>query len=183
MLRAGIEQISRRGRLHDPAQPARKGCRCGIASIAGQRRRTIFLWLRWMDAALCLSDLDALEMHARTERWTLDEVALSGKLVSEIVRWLYRENRLFLGTLSVLGRMVGPASMRIPVLAIVNTADEVAPLASVVPFIDRMPIRDTKIIEYPGEIGVGLQHLSILAGRQAYARVWPEIITWLKARS
>ena len=68
-------------------------------------------------------------------------------------------------------------------LAIVNTADEVAPLASVVPFIDQMPIKDTKIIEYPGEIGVGLQHLSILAGRHTYARVWPEIITWLKARS
>jgi len=44
-----------------------------------------FLWSRWMDAAFSLSDLDALEIHARIERWTLDEVALSGKLVSDIV--------------------------------------------------------------------------------------------------
>jgi polyhydroxyalkanoate synthase len=136
-----------------------------------------FLWSRWMDATLSLYDLDAIEMRARIERWTLDEVALSGKLVSEIVRWLYRENRFYLGTLSVLGRTVGPTSMRIPTLAIVNSADEVAPLASVAPFIDKMSIENTRIIEYAGEIGVGLQHLSILVGRQAYFRVWPEIIT------
>ena len=50
MLRAGIEPISRRGRLHDPGQPARKGCRCGIASIAGQRRRiALYLPLVAMD--------------------------------------------------------------------------------------------------------------------------------------
>lgn len=154
-----------------------------LSQVSATASPHTFLWSRWMDAALSLSDPDALEMQARIERWTLDEVALSGKLVSEIVRWLYRENRFYLGTLSVLARMVGPASMRIPVLAVVNTADEVAPLASVVPFIDKMPIKDTKVIEYPGEIGVGLQHLSILAGRQTYARVWPEIVTWLKARS
>jgi len=41
--------------------------------------------------------------------------------------------------------MVGPASVRTPVLAIVNTADEVAPLASVVPFIEKMPVKDTKV--------------------------------------
>jgi polyhydroxyalkanoate synthase len=38
-----------------------------------------------------------------------------------------------------------------------------------------------RLIEYPGEIGVGLQHLGVLIGRQAHARVWPEIISWLKA--
>ena len=38
------------------------------------------------------------------------------------------------------------------------------------------------VLEYPGEIGVGLQHLGILVGPQAYVRVWPEIISWLRAR-
>ncbi len=120
-------------------------------------------------------------MHARIQRWTLDEVALSGKLVSEVVRWLYRENRFYLGTLSVLARTVGPASMRLSTLAIVNTADEVVPLASVAPFINKMPAGAARVIEYPGEVGVGLQHLGILTGRQAYARIWPQIIAWLKS--
>jgi hypothetical protein len=38
---------------------------------------------------------------------------------------------------------------------------------------------NVRIIEYPGEIGVSLQHLGILVGRQAHADVWPEIISWL----
>jgi polyhydroxyalkanoate synthase len=43
-----------------------------------------------------------------------------------------------------------------------------------------MPVTDARIIKYPGETGVGLQHLGVLVGRQAHARVWPEIIAWLK---
>lgn len=151
-----------------------------LSQISAAASPHAFLWSRWMDAALSLSDLGTMEMHARVERWTLDEVALSGKLVSEVVQWLYHENRFYHGTLSVLARTVGPASMRVPTLAIVNAADEMAPSASVVPFINKMSIKDTRIIEYPGEVGVGLQHLGILAGRQAYARIWPEIIAWLK---
>lgn len=151
-----------------------------LSQVSAAAAPHAFLWSRWMDAALSLSDLAAIEMHARIERWTLDEVALSGKLVSQIVRWLYRENRFYLGTLSVLARTVGPASMPVPTLAVVNTADEVAPLASVVPFINKMSIEDTRIVAYPGEVGVGLQHLSTLIGRQTYARIWPEIIAWLK---
>jgi ABC-type uncharacterized transport system ATPase subunit len=70
------------------------------------------------------------------------------------------------GTIEVAGKraqMVAKTSVgvcpRIPILAIVNSADEVAPLASVAPFLDKMLAKDTRVIEYPGEIGVGLQHL------------------------
>jgi len=142
-----------------------------------------FLWLRWVDAALSLGDHAAMDIHARIERWALDEVALPGKLVTQIVEWLYREDRFYHGTLTVLHRTVGPASMAIPTLAIVNAADEIAPVTSVAPFIDKMPTKDTRIIEHPGEIGVGLPHLAMLVGRAAYAQVWPQIVAWLKARS
>jgi polyhydroxyalkanoate synthase len=46
-----------------------------------------------------------------------------------------------------------------------------------------MPKGAARIIEYAGESGVGLQHLAILVGRQAYARLWPEIMSWLEAPS
>ena len=79
-------------------------------------------------------------------------------------------------------RTIGPASVTIPVLAAINTADEIAPPASVTPFIDQMAIKDTHVIEYSGEVGVGFQHLAMLVGRQSFARVWPAIISWIKAR-
>ena len=76
---------------------------------------------------------------------------------------------------------VGPFRLSVPMLAVVNTADDVAPLASVKPFIEAMPTSDVRIIQFPGETGVGLQHLGILVGRQAHAQLWPEIIIWLNS--
>jgi polyhydroxyalkanoate synthase len=38
------------------------------------------------------------------------------------------------------------------------------------------------VIEHPGEPGIGLQHLAILAGPATRARVWPEIMGWVDAR-
>jgi polyhydroxyalkanoate synthase subunit PhaC len=154
-----------------------------LSQIGAVASPDAFVWSRWMDAALSLTDPAAMDIHARVERWALDEVALPSKLINQIVQWLYRDNRFCHGTLAVLDRTIGPATMPIPTLAIVNAADEVAPLSSVAPFLDKMPTDDTRIIEHPGEVGVGLQHLSMLAGRAAHAKVWPQIIAWLKAHS
>jgi polyhydroxyalkanoate synthase len=54
-------------------------------------------------------------------------------------------------------------------------------LASLKPFIGAMPTDDVRIIEYPGEVGVSLQHLGILIGREAQEQVWPEIASWVNS--
>jgi polyhydroxyalkanoate synthase len=141
-----------------------------------------FLWSRLLDAALSSADPLARAIHARVERWALDEVPLPTRLVHEILQWLYREDRLCRGTLSIRERIAGPSRLRLPTLAVVTPTDEIAPRASVLPFIDAMQDQDVRVLEHPGEIGIGLQHLGILVGRRAYARVWPEIISWLRAR-
>jgi polyhydroxyalkanoate synthase len=138
-----------------------------------------FIWSRQADAAFSAADPQALQIHARVERWALDEVPLPGKLVHQIIDWLYREDRFCRGVLKVKDKQVGPFSLAVPTLAVVNRIDEIAPLASVEPFINAMPTRDVRIIEYAGDIGACLQHLGILVGRQAHAQVWPEIIAWL----
>ena len=142
-----------------------------------------FIWSRLLDAALSATDSRALEIHALIERWSLDEVALPGKLVHQILQWLFRENRFCRGTLTLCGSAISPSHLSVPTLVVVNTADEIAPLASIKPCIDIMPIPDARIITYPGETGVGLQHLGVLVGRQAHAQVWPEIAAWLRAHS
>lgn len=139
-----------------------------------------FIWSRLRDAFLSVSDSDALEIHARVERWVLDEVSLPGKLVHQVLQWLYRENRFCRGNLQIHETFVGPSNLTVPTLAVVNLADDVAPFASLKPCLEAMPVMDVRIIEYPGEIGVGLQHLGVLIGRQAHAKVWPEIMAWIK---
>ncbi len=140
-----------------------------------------FLWSRLMDAAMSIADPHALEIHARVERWALDEVALPGNLVRQIIEWLYRGNRFCRGELPVCERLVGPGTLSAPTLAVLNTADDIAPLSSLKPFTDAMA-KNTRLIEYGGEVGVCLQHLGILVGRQAQAYVWPEIVAWLKSQ-
>ena len=140
-----------------------------------------FVWSRLTDAFLSMTDHNALDIHARVERWALDEVPLPGKLVHQIIEWLYRENRLCRATLKVGETRLDPFRLSIPMLAIVNTVDEVAPLASVKPLADAMPVANVRIIEFPGEMGVCFQHLAILIGRRAHAQVWPEIISWLNS--
>jgi polyhydroxyalkanoate synthase len=151
-----------------------------LSNMAALAAPDIFVWSRMRDAFLSVSDSAALEIHARVERWILDEVSLPGKLVHQILQWLYRENRFCRGNLQIHETLVGPSKLAVPTLAVVNLADEVAPLASLKPCFEAMPVTDVRIIEYPGEIGVGLQHIGVLIGRQAHAKVWPEIMAWIK---
>ncbi|HEY4774696.1 MAG TPA: alpha/beta fold hydrolase [Xanthobacteraceae bacterium] len=154
-----------------------------LSHLSALASPSTFIWARLMDAALSVADHHAMEIHARVERWALDEVPLPGKLVHQIVEWLYRENRLCRGILQVGDACVGPATLTVPTLAVANMRDEIAPLASMKPLIDAMPIEDVGIMEYPGETGVCLQHLGILVGRQAHAQVWPQIIAWINGHS
>ena len=135
-----------------------------------------------MDAAMSIADPLAMAIHARVERWALDEVPLPGKLVHQIIERLYRQNLLCRGILKVCDAVVGPSRLSVPTLAVVNIADDVAPLTSVKPFVDAIPARYARIIEYPGEVGVCLQHLGILVGREARVKVWSEIMSWLKSQ-
>lgn len=141
-----------------------------------------FVWARLLDAVASSADPRAWETHLRVERWALDEMPLAGPLVEEILTDLFREDRLGRGTLELAGRTVGPAAIRTPMLAVACSADEVAPPASVLPFAAALPAGLATVLTHPGEVGVGLQHLAILIGRRTRARVWPEILAWIRAR-
>jgi polyhydroxyalkanoate synthase len=142
-----------------------------------------FIWSRMADAAASIADFHAREIHGRVERWTLDEAALPGELVRQLLEWLYRENRFCEGNLKISNKCIGPVTLNSSTLAVVNVADDVAPSVSVKPFIDAMPTRDVRILEVPGERGVCLQHLGILIGRDTRAVVWPEVISWMGSRA
>lgn len=141
-----------------------------------------FIWSRLIDAALSVGDPLAMEIHARVERWALDEIRLPGKLVHQIIDWLYRENRFCRENLKIHEKFVGPHGLSTPTLMVINTADQIASQASLMPFTEKMTTK-TQIIQYPGEVGVCLQHLGILVGRQAQATIWPDILSWIKCQN
>lgn len=142
-----------------------------------------FVWQRMIDAFLSFTDPAAFDIHVRIERWALDEVPLSARLVHEIVEQLYRQNLFELGALTLSGRALGPQDISSPALAVVNEVDEIGPRAAVEPFLARMSRGEHEILAHPPEVGVGMQHLAILAGSRARAETWPQVADWILARA
>lgn len=166
-------------RLDPEAETLVPGSMLTVASALASPQT--FVWSRLADRIVSLADPQALQVHFGVERWALDEAPLPGPLVSQILGWLYREDRFYRGTLAVKGRLLGPRDLSTPTLAVVVAADDIAPVAAVKPFLDAAPAA-SRLIEYPGETGVGLQHLALLVGRRAHTTVWTEIMAWVAAR-
>jgi polyhydroxyalkanoate synthase subunit PhaC len=152
-----------------------------LSQVSALASPSTFVWGRLMDALVSMGDPRAMAIHARVERWALDEVPLPARLVQQIVQWLYREDRFCRAALRIGNREIGPSCLRLPFLAVANAADEIAPPASMTRFADAIADRRVRTITYPGEQGVGLQHLALLVGRKACDQVWPEVIAWLRA--
>jgi polyhydroxyalkanoate synthase subunit PhaC len=143
-----------------------------------------FVLQRWTDFAASFGEPLAAAIHARVERWMLDELAMPGQLFEDVLEQLYREDRLASGSLQLAGRRTGLDRLRSPVLAVVNPLGRVVPPASILAGLAVLP-PDTacRVIRYDGDFGPGLQHLGPLVGPAAHARLWPEIIAWLSARA
>jgi polyhydroxyalkanoate synthase len=152
-----------------------------LSQLSAAASPATFIWSRLLDQAFSTFDRRAADTCMRVERWALDEVALPGRLLRQVLQWFYQEDQLSRGTLWLRGRAVGPGTTYVPTLAVVNAADAIAPRESVEPFLDRMPIQDVRLLEFAGETGVGLQHVALLVGPHALAEVWPTIGNWIEA--
>ncbi|MFD0754899.1 alpha/beta hydrolase [Massilia norwichensis] len=141
-----------------------------------------FQWERWMDRWLSLGDPQALATHMQVERWTHDEFALPGQLFGDIVECLYRGDRLMRGELEIGGRRIGPQDLRTPLLSVVDPRSKLIPPAAVLPFHEAAASPRKQVLHYEGDIGVNLQHVGVLVGRSAHARLWPAVFDWLDGR-
>jgi polyhydroxyalkanoate synthase len=154
-----------------------------LSQMSAMASPDTFIWSRMFDALMNAADPRAIDIHARVERWALDEVPLPGKLVHQIIEWLYRQNRFCRGRLKIGNGFADLHRMALPTLAVANMIDDVAPIDSVRPFMEAISPKNAHIIEYQGEPGVSLQHLGILIGREAHAQIWPEMISWINLRA
>jgi polyhydroxyalkanoate synthase len=49
-----------------------------------------------------------------------------------------------------------------------------------VPFHDAAGSARKLLLHYEGDVGVNLQHEGVLVGRNAHAKLWPAIFSWLQ---
>jgi polyhydroxyalkanoate synthase subunit PhaC len=63
---------------------------------------------------------------------------------------------------------------------VVDPRCKVVPPAAVLPFFEAAGSTDKRLLHYDGDVGVSLQHVGLLVGPQAHARLWPEITGWVQ---
>ncbi|MBS1191993.1 MAG: poly(3-hydroxybutyrate) synthase subunit [Rhodocyclaceae bacterium] len=136
---------------------------------------------RWTDWWRSLLSLEAIKTHMQVERWTLDELPLAGRLVEDIVEQLYGADAFMAGTLSCGGRTAAASRVTAPLLAVAQPRCPVVPPAAVLPFVAAAASREKRMLWYEGDVGVAIQHVGLLVGHNAHARLWPEIVDWIYA--
>jgi polyhydroxyalkanoate synthase len=139
----------------------------------------VFQWERFLDWSLSSADPEACSTCIRVERWTHDEFAMPGKLFTEIVELLYRNDQLMNGSLCIGDREIGPRDMNAPLLNVIDPRSTIIPPQSILPFHEAAASASKKVLQYQGDIGVGIQHVGVLVGTRAHAVIWPAIFDWL----
>jgi polyhydroxyalkanoate synthase len=134
---------------------------------------------RLADALRSAGDPAALRTHLLVERWALDEFALPRRLVADLATSIVREDRFMGGTLELDGRRALPARLEAPLLCVVDPRCRLVPPGAMLPFVEAAGSRDKTVLEYGGDIGVSLQHVGPLVGRNAHALLWPQILAWM----
>ncbi|WP_313176715.1 alpha/beta fold hydrolase [Massilia sp.] len=140
-----------------------------------------FGWERLLDRTASMTSPQALSSYMQVERWTHDEFPLPGPLFVDLVESLYRNDAFTRGKLAIGRRTVGPHDMKAPLASVFDARSKVIPPQSVMPFHDAAASTRKLLLEYSGDIGVNLQHVGVLVGRNAHARIWPAIFSWLEA--
>ena len=150
-----------------------------LSAASANAAPEVFAAERLMDALLSAGDPARLRTHLLVERWALDEFALPRRLVAELATQIVREDRFVAGTLEIEGRRAAPASVTAPLLCVLDPRCRLVPPGAVLPFVAAAASAEKTVLRYEGDVGVALQHVGPLVGRNAHAVLWPQIVAWI----
>ncbi len=131
-------------------------------------------------AAALQRDLSAPEgaaLLARFERWHVETLDLPGTYYLQVVRWIFRENRIAAGHFQALGRAVDLKQVRAPVYLLAGREDEVVPADQA--------LATANLLGTPAAFiataSESSNHLGLFMGAQTHRQAWPRIAAWLRA--
>ena len=133
---------------------------------------------RWADWFRSLPNAEAIKTHMQVERWSLDELPLAGRLVESLFQQLYRADAFMAGTLACGKKIAAAKNVKAPLLVVAEEKCGIVPPASIMPFVETAASREKTVLWYEGDVGVAIQHVGSLVGRNAHTRLWPQILGW-----
>jgi poly(3-hydroxyalkanoate) synthetase len=115
------------------------------------------------------------EMFVAIEDWLNDGIPLAAPIAREVLGQWYGANAPARGAWHVLGMPVSPQALRLPTLVAVPARDRIVPSASAKDLAAR--IAGAQILDLPAG------HVGMVAGSQARALLWDNMLAWLKPNS
>jgi polyhydroxyalkanoate synthase len=110
-------------------------------------------------------------------RWVNDQIPFPGEAYRQMIKELMWENKLMKGELDLSGRRVDLAAIACPVLHVMAEYDDISPIDATRPLTSLVGSEDKEEVILKGG------HVSLVAGRNAWFRLWPKISEWLGVRS
>jgi poly(3-hydroxyalkanoate) synthetase len=120
------------------------------------------------------SDPAALGAFAAWDARTLD---LPGRYYTDVLNWLFRENRLAEGTFPAFGRPTPLSQVVAPLYLLAGSQDAIAPPPQVRAAMDLVGTPPENIVYAEADCG----HLSLFLGARTLREEWPKIGEWLRA--
>ena len=109
--------------------------------------------------------------------WVRDIIPMAGATYRQLINEFYKENRLMNGTLALRGERVDLIKLRANLLNVIAEADHITPPCQSEGVIEKVGSQDKQVFKVQGG------HIGIMAGSGAEKRTWPQIESWLAARS
>jgi poly[(R)-3-hydroxyalkanoate] polymerase subunit PhaC len=108
--------------------------------------------------------------------WVRDIIPMTGEAYRQLIKELYKENRLVEGKLVLRGERVDLAKLTASVLTVIAEADHITPPCQSTGAMDHFGSQDKELFRVKGG------HIGIMAGSGAEKNTWPHIEQWLAAR-
>lgn len=110
-------------------------------------------------------------------KWVNDQIPFPGECYRQVIKELMWGNKLMRGELTLGGRRIDLRSVNWSVLHAMAEYDHIAPYDATRPL--------SAIVGSPDKQDMALRggHVSLIAGRNAFLRLWPTVNEWLSVRS
>lgn len=109
--------------------------------------------------------------------WVTDLIPMAGATYLQLIKELYRENRLIEGRLVIRGERVDLSRIRANLLNVIALADHISPPCQSESVMTKVSSKDQQVLKVKGG------HIGMMAGSGAQKFTWPHIEDWLNARS
>jgi poly(3-hydroxybutyrate) depolymerase len=134
---------------------------------------------KYMELYEHIDDPEYVRRFENFERWYEYTIDLPGKFYLQVVKELFKENRLFKGEFIGLGKKLNLKDVKCPVYLLAGESDDITPKEQVFNAEKILGTDRNSIIKDTASGG----HIGLFMGSKSLRENWPKIVKWLKSHA